>query len=96
MQKSYFFNTVRAYRERADLSQFQLAGKCNVSRQTINSIENGHFYPSTRLALLIWEVLNEYTGCSFTDLFWVEHSNKYISYYEDAALYDIFVDDDLD
>ena len=39
--------------EKKQISQDELAKAINVSRQTINSIENGKFNPSTFLALQI-------------------------------------------
>ncbi len=38
-------------------SQGQLAEKSGVTRQTINSLENGHSVPSLRLALRLGQVL---------------------------------------
>jgi len=44
-------NSVRALRTRAGLSQADLAAAMGVSRQTINSIENGRYLPSLPLAI---------------------------------------------
>ncbi|MFI5036293.1 MAG: helix-turn-helix transcriptional regulator [Acidimicrobiales bacterium] len=44
-------NRVRELREGAGLSQGQLGERLGVSRQTINSIENGRYLPSLPLAL---------------------------------------------
>ncbi len=41
-----------------ELSQQQLADSIKVSRQTIISIENGHYNPSIKLALLLAKKLN--------------------------------------
>ena len=46
-------NRVRELREKAGLSQGQLAGVVDVSRQTINSIEGGRYLPSLPLAFRI-------------------------------------------
>ncbi|HKE68080.1 MAG TPA: helix-turn-helix transcriptional regulator [Nocardioidaceae bacterium] len=46
-------NRVRALRQERDLSQATLAAALGVSRQTINSIENGRYLPSLPLALAI-------------------------------------------
>ena len=46
-------NTVRDMRMRKNLAQGQLAEAMGVSRQTINSIENGRYDPSLPLALRI-------------------------------------------
>lgn len=43
-------NKVRKYRENLGYSQGQLAGIVDVSRQTINSLENGKYNPSIFLA----------------------------------------------
>lgn len=42
-----------------NISQEELAKSLNVSRQTINSIENGRFNPSTMLALQIARFFNK-------------------------------------
>lgn len=39
------------------MSQEELAKKCNVTRQTINAIENSKYDPSLRLAILISQIL---------------------------------------
>ncbi|MGD0017946.1 MAG: helix-turn-helix transcriptional regulator [Candidatus Limnocylindrales bacterium] len=46
-------NDVRELRERRGISQGDLAGRLNVSRQTINAIETGRYLPSLPLALAI-------------------------------------------
>jgi putative transcriptional regulator len=46
-------NEVRALREARSLSQGQLAAAVCVSRQTINSIEQGRYMPSLPLALAL-------------------------------------------
>jgi putative transcriptional regulator len=46
-------NRVRELRVAAELSQGELAERLGVSRQTINSIENGRYLPSLPLALAI-------------------------------------------
>lgn len=46
-------NRVRELRTTRDLAQGQLAKALGVSRQTINSIENGRYTPSLPLALAI-------------------------------------------
>ena len=43
-------NDLRAQRERADLSQADLAAAVGVSRQTINAIERDRYDPSLELA----------------------------------------------
>ena len=44
-------NHVRARRTHAELSQSHLATQMGVSRQTINSLENGRYLPSLPLAM---------------------------------------------
>ncbi len=46
-------NTVRELRTRRGMSQGQLADAMNVSRQTINSIEQERYTPSLPLALAL-------------------------------------------
>ena len=46
-------NDVRNLRTAADLSQSDLGAALGVSRQTINSIENGRYLPSLPLAMAI-------------------------------------------
>ncbi|MGN7941004.1 helix-turn-helix transcriptional regulator [Virgibacillus sp. 6R] len=43
-------NQIKEYRERKNISQGKLAELCNVSRQTINAIENNKYDPSLQLA----------------------------------------------
>jgi putative transcriptional regulator len=44
-------NSVRTRRTDAELSQSELAVRMGVSRQTINSLENGRYLPSLPLAI---------------------------------------------
>jgi putative transcriptional regulator len=46
-------NDVRERRAEYGLSQAQLAAAMKVSRQTINSIENGRYVPSLPLAIAL-------------------------------------------
>jgi len=50
------------------ITQEELARKMNVSRQTINAIENGKFNPSVKLALLI----SDYFKCNVEDVFYIK------------------------
>ncbi|HMT75057.1 MAG TPA: helix-turn-helix transcriptional regulator [Chitinophagaceae bacterium] len=50
-------NVVKKYRERLSFTQEQLANLTGVSRQSIISIEKGHYIPTTVLALKISVVL---------------------------------------
>ena len=46
-------NTLRLLRAERDWSQSELAGRLNVSRQTVNAIETGRYDPSLPLAFKI-------------------------------------------
>ncbi|MCQ2589913.1 MAG: helix-turn-helix transcriptional regulator [Treponema sp.] len=48
------------------MSQEQLAKKVQVSRQTINAIENGDYNPSINLCIAICKALDT----TLNDLFW--------------------------
>lgn len=50
-------NNIKEYRDKGNISQGKLAELCNVSRQTINAIENNKYDPSLQLAFDIAEVL---------------------------------------
>jgi putative transcriptional regulator len=43
-------NSIKQIRTSAKLSQAELAKRCNVSRQTINAIENDKYDPTLQLA----------------------------------------------
>jgi putative transcriptional regulator len=58
-------NKIRVLRKQNKLTQSQLAKQCQVSRQTINMIENDHYDPTLKLALKLSEVL----GVTVNDLF---------------------------
>ena len=45
-------------RTKADLTQEELAARVGVTRKTINTIERGHFVPSTLLALKLAKALD--------------------------------------
>ncbi len=65
-------NTIRIERAIVKMTQQELADKINVSRQTINSIENNRYVPSTILALKISKIfgktVNEIFELEETDL----------------------------
>lgn len=50
-------NRLREERMRHNLTQAQLAERVEVSRKTINTVENGVFVPSTLLALRLARAL---------------------------------------
>ena len=58
-------NSLKLHRARLDLTQADLADRVGVSRRSINSIERGHFVPSTVLALRLAREL----GVTVEDLF---------------------------
>lgn len=58
-------NNLEDLRRAANLTQQQLSESAEVSRKSINAIENGVYIPSTLLALKIAKTL----GCSVEDLF---------------------------
>ena len=58
-------NQLEELRKASHLTQLELAEKVEVSRKSINSIENGIYIPTTVLALKISKELN----CSVHDLF---------------------------
>ena len=57
---------LKAARAAKDLSQAQLAIQCNVSRQTINAIEEGDYNPTINLCIAICKVLDK----TLDELFW--------------------------
>src|SRR5262245_25234997 len=61
-------NDLRRARERAGLTQQELAKRCAVSRQTIIALEAGRYAPSTSLALQIARVLR----ARIEQLFWLD------------------------
>lgn len=61
-------NNIRVQRAIRRISQQDLAEAIGVSRQTIFSIENNKYVPSTELALRI----STYFGKSVNELFWIE------------------------
>ena len=58
-------NTLEARRKAASLTQQALSEAADVSRKSINAIENGIYIPSTVLALKIARTL----GCRVEELF---------------------------
>lgn len=46
-------NHIREKRKEAGLSQEELASRCDVSRQTINAIENNKYDPTLSLAFAL-------------------------------------------
>ena len=58
-------NSLEKLRKSAGLTQLQLSEKAEVSRKSINAIENGVYVPSTVLSIKIATVLN----CNVEDIF---------------------------
>lgn len=58
-------NNLAEFRKRAGLTQEELSVQAEVSRKSINAIENGIYVPSTVLALKICKTL----GCTVEELF---------------------------
>ena len=58
-------NNLEKLRQSANLTQQELSESAEVSRKSINAIENGIYVPSTVLALKIAKTL----GCKVEDLF---------------------------
>jgi len=58
-------NNLEELRKSAGLTQEELSVKAEVSRKSINAIENGVYVPSTVLSLKISKTLN----CTVEDLF---------------------------
>ena len=67
MGKSHekLINNLEGLRKGAGLTQQELSESAEVSRKSINAIENGIYVPSTVLALKIAKTLN----CNVEDLF---------------------------
>lgn len=61
-------NNIKEYRQRANLTQEELAQEVRVSRQSIISIEKGHYIPSLPLALRFARLFN----CPTDELFKLE------------------------
>ena len=65
-------NNLEEIRKIAKLTQEELSVKAEVSRKSINAIENGVYVPSTVLALKISKTLN----CNVEDLFQLPYLKK--------------------
>jgi putative transcriptional regulator len=61
-------NSIKVYRAMNDWTQEELARRVNVTRKTINTIENSKFIPSTYLALKIAQAF----GVSVEDVFQID------------------------
>ena len=65
MTKKSLRNRLKVYRAIEDWTQEELARRVNVTRKTINTIENGKYVPSTYLALKMAAAF----GATVEDLF---------------------------
>ena len=61
-------NRLKEYRQRAKLTQSELAERVSTSKNTISSIETGQFCPTAYLAALLCIAL----GCKFEEMFYFE------------------------
>ena len=52
-------NKIRDFRNQTGLTQEELAAKADVSRQTINAVENEKYSPSLALALRLGEIFDK-------------------------------------
>ncbi|MDF1506929.1 helix-turn-helix transcriptional regulator [Robertmurraya sp. DFI.2.37] len=60
-------NRIKECREKKGISQGKLADLCNVSRQTINAIENNKYDPSLQLAFKLAKTLEMTVDHLFCD-----------------------------
>jgi putative transcriptional regulator len=65
-------NRLRVLRAERDWSQGQLADELDVSRQTVNAIENDKYDPSLPLAFKIAELFDQ----KIEDIFFPERTDK--------------------
>ena len=61
-------NTLKVHRAQHDWTQEELARRVNVTRKTINTVENGKFVPSAYLALKIARAF----GASVEEIFQID------------------------
>ncbi|MCR5792051.1 MAG: helix-turn-helix transcriptional regulator [Lachnospiraceae bacterium] len=59
---------MKSARAAKDLSQDELAARCDVSRQTISAIEKGDYNPTIKLCIAICRALDK----TLDELFWEE------------------------
>ena len=68
MSETKLANRMKILRGEAGLTQAELAAAVQVTRKTINTVENGVFTPSALLALKIARAL----GKPMEEVFWIE------------------------
>jgi putative transcriptional regulator len=71
MPEKKLVNTIKVQRAKKDLTQEQLAELVQVTRKTINTVENAVYVPSTYLALKLAKVL----GVSVEELFQIREGD---------------------
>jgi putative transcriptional regulator len=59
---------MREYRERAGITQIELAKRCGCRRETIGKLEAGKYNPSLKLAMSVADELD----CTVYDLFFFD------------------------
>ncbi|MDY0406605.1 helix-turn-helix transcriptional regulator [Virgibacillus sp. 179-BFC.A HS] len=69
-------NNIKEYREKKGISQGKLADLCNVSRQTINAIENNKYDPNLQLAFSIAKTLDVKVDNLFINVKWTPSSRQ--------------------
>jgi putative transcriptional regulator len=68
MSRRSLKNKIKVYRAMQDWTQEELAYRVGVTRKTINTVENGKFFPSAYLALKIAKAF----GAAVEDVFQLE------------------------
>ena len=68
MAEKNLVNSIKVQRAKKDLTQEELAELVQVTRKTINTVENGIYIPSTYLALKLAKVL----GVTVEELFQIK------------------------
>ena len=63
---------IKVARAEKDMTQGELAARVNVSRQTVNAIEQGEYNPTIKLCRAICRVL----GKTLDELFWEDDDEK--------------------
>ena len=72
MSKKALKNQIKVYRAKNDWTQEELARRVNVTRKTINTVENRKFIPSAYLALKIADAF----GVSVEDVFEIDEETS--------------------
>lgn len=65
-------NRIKVLRAEKNLSQDELSKSIEVSRQTINAVENGKFNPSVKMALKMSKIFN----CTVEEIFQLEEDGN--------------------